>query len=134
MPAEGLQTSINTWGPWQFLIALVIDVFSKPCVNCVQLPYACETLHRALKAPQSQWKLPFAVYVYTSSANRMFSQCNKSRMYLKICLLNSANMAKTKLNFLDIPKDYFQMGFSLIHFSSLCKVHHIYTFYFPHLS
>lgn len=59
MPAEGLQMSINTWGPWQFLIVLVIDIFSKPCVNCVQLSYD----FRALKAPQSQWKLPFAVYM-----------------------------------------------------------------------
>lgn len=59
MPAEGLQMSINTWGPWQFLIVLVIDIFSKPYVNCVQLSYA----FRALKAPQSRWKLPFAVYI-----------------------------------------------------------------------
>lgn len=30
-------------------------------------------------------------------------------------------MAKTKLNFLDTPKDYFQTGFLLTYFSPFCK-------------
>lgn len=43
-------------------------------------------------------------------------------------------MAKTKLNFLDTPEDYFQTGFSLIRISPYAKMYHIYTFYFPQLS
>lgn len=74
--------SINTWG--QFLIALVTDIFSKPYVNCMQRSYACETLHRALKAPQSQRKLPFAVCMSMQAVpiECLALLCNKSRMYL----------------------------------------------------